>query len=375
MDWGTGQLLTFQTTSDKIDDLQDYLDFLPETELNTALLRRLGINGKNGKMAHSNKTEWRQTQLRTRQEVITLADGVATTVTVADSGVYQVGELLRCENEIMRVTALPSATTLTVTRAYSGTTGVAHSAKLMYTLGKAATENGTPGSAIFDTPAELFNYVQTFDVSVEVSMDQMMTSTVDGNTLDQQLERRFIEINRELARAFIYGKKYRDTTNKIHAMGGILEFITTNVTNVAGALTVASIDAQILNIVNAGGKPTIIAMSAYQKQKLDALDANKQYLGKRENTGGNLITKTWQSGVLPYELDVVVDNTILTDQLLILDEEQVEIMPFGGNGESGAWGTYEATTPGQDGKKKIIRGKYTQKTHNEKAHGYLYGLS
>lgn len=375
MDYGSGQLLTFQTTSDKIDDLQDFLDFLPDNHMDIALLKRLGIGGKEGSGIHSTKYEWRQTELRPREETVTLADGSVTAITVADSGIYQIGEIVRCENEFMRITALADATTLTVVRGYGASSGAAHSSKLMFSVGKAAVENATPGDAVFDTPAELYNYIQTFDVPVDVSHDQMMSMTVAGNTLDDQLERRFTEINRQLARAVIYGQRDRNATDKIHTMGGLKSFLSTNPTSAGGALSKALIDAEILQIVNNGGMPKILAMSPYQKQKLDALDNNLQNLGKRERTGGGLITNTWQSGVLNYELDVIVDRTILTDELYIIDPEMVEIAPFTGNGMSGAWGTYDATAVGQDGVKKIIRGKYGLKVHNEKAHSYLYALT
>ena len=371
----SGPLTTFQTTNDKIDDLQNALDWLPATQMDTALLRRWGINGKNGNSAKSTKIEWSQTSLRPRSETITLADGTGVTVTVTDANNYQIGELIRCENEVMRVTARPSATTLTVTRAYSGTTGAAHAAKQMYSLGTADVENAVPGASVTETPTKLFNYTQTFSVPVEVSKDQIMSWTVDGNTLDAQLERRFIEQNRQLARAVLYGRKYQDVTNKINVMGGFFEQIVTNVTNVGGANTIASIDALLLKIVNKGGDPKTIAVSPFQKQKLDALDANKQLLGKQEHTGGNLITNTWQSGILDHPLDIVVDKSLMDDQLLITDDDMLEIMPFSNNGESGSWATYDATTPGQDGKKKVLRGKFTNKLHNEAAHGYLYGLT
>ena len=376
----TGARDTYVNSNDRIADLSTFLDYLPANDMDTALLRRWGINGKEGAdgsrgHAKSIKTEWEQTSLRPRGEVITLADGVGTAITVADSRVYQVGELIRCEAEVMRVTALTNATTLAVTRGYAGSTAAAHAAKLGYSLGTADVENATPGAAVGDTPLKLYNLVQTFSTPIEASMDQIMSWTVDGNTIDAQTERRFMELNRQLSRAVIYGMRFDDTTNKIRTMGGLLSFLSSNVTNVGGALTIASIDALILKIVNAGAKPTTIAVNPYQKQKLDALDVNKQLLGKREHTGGNLITQSWQSGILDSPLDIVVDRTLLDDQLIITDDDYIEPMPFEGNGESGAWGTYNATAPGQDGKKNVIRGKYTLKVHNEKSHGYLYGLS
>jgi hypothetical protein len=370
----SGAKTTYSSSNDKILDMQNFLDYIRSDDMDTALLRRWGINGKNADShAKATKTEWTQTMLRTRGETVTQLIGDVTW-TVADSRMYQIGELIRCEAEIVRVTALPSSTTLTVTRGYAGTAAAGHTAKLAYSLGTADAENSTPGAAVSDTVLKMYNYVQTFSVPVEVSKDQIMSWTVDGNTMDAQLERRFVEVNRQLARVVIYGVRYDDGTS-IRTMGGLLSFVTSNVTNVAGAVTIAAIDALILKIVQAGAKPTTIAVSPYQKQKIDALDVNKQLLGKKEHTGGNLVTQTWQSGILDDTLDIVVDRTLLDDQLIITDDEYIEPMPFEGNGESGRWATYEATAPGQDGKKQVIRGKYTLKVHNEKAHGYLYGLT
>ena len=373
----TGAHTTATSSNDKILDMQNFLDYIRSNDMDTALLRRWGINGKSGEGVHhaqAVKTEWTQTALRTRGATVTMLLGDAP-LTVADARMYQVGELIRCEAEIMRVTAINSATVLAVTRGYGGGgAAAAHTAKVAYSLGTADVENATPGAAVSDTVIKLFNYVQTFSVPVEVSMDQIMSLTVDGNTMDAQLERRFVEVNRQLARALVYGIKYDDGAGT-RALGGLLSFLSSNVTNVGGAVTIAAIDALILKIVRAGGKPTTIGVSPYQKQKVDALDVNKQLLGKRERTGGNLITQTWQSGILDDTLDIVVDRTLLDDQLIITDDEYIEPMPFEGNGESGRWGTYNAAANGQDGKKQVIRGKYTLKVHNEKAHGYLYGLT
>lgn len=375
MDYDSGALLTTATTADKIDDLQNFLDYLPDNHMDVALLKRLGINGKNGNHAKATKIEWTETALRPREEVLTAAADNTTSIVVADSGIYQIGELLKWEAEVVRITAKADATHITITRGMFGTAAAAHAAKLAVSLGIAAEENSTPGAGIFDTPAEKYNYVQTFDVPVEVSKDQIMSITVDGNTLDGQLERRFIEVNRQLARASLYGVRGKTGTPEIRAMNGIVTQLLTNATSVGGALTKAAIDAAVLAQTNAGGMPKILALSPYQKQKLDALDDAKQMLGKNEHTGGGLITNTWQTGVLNYALDVVVDRTILKDQVLLLDPDMLEIMPFAGNGETGAWGTYNASANGQDGTKKVIRGKYTNKVHNEKAHALLYGLS
>ena len=370
---------TFSNNNDHILDLRNGLDFLNPRQDGIALLKRIGTNGFTAK---SFKHEWTETALAVRGETVTLADGSGTSLTVADAYIYQVNELLRIENEVVRITALAGATTLTIVRGYAGTTGAAHAAKTAYSLGSADPENSQAPAGIQDSAARLYNYVQTFTRGVELSNDEIAQLSTEGNPLNGQLERRFIEINRQLARALFYGVRYEDTTNKIHTMGGLAQFVTTNVSNIGGALTVAAIDAKILAQVNAGADPKVIAVSPTQKQKMDALDASLVRIGKKDggmngssSTGGNPIVQTWQSGVLDHELDIIVDHSILTDELWILDIDFIEIGNLSNNGVEGAFHVEDATDPGQDGKQKVIRGKYTMEVGMEKAHARLYGLS
>lgn len=358
-------------SADHILDLKNGLDFLSPRNDGIGLLKKIGTNGF---VAKSVKHEWTETALASRGETVTI-DGTATSLTVANARQYQVNELIRIDNEVVRVTAVADDTTLTVVRGYAGTTAAAHTSKLAYSLGSADPEASPAPAGINDTGDRLYNYVQTFTRGVSLSNDEIAQLSTDGNPLNGQIKRRFIEINRLLARSLFYGVRYEDTSNKIHSMGGLKQFVTSNVTNVGGALTVASIDQQILNAVRAGGDPNTIVLSPYQKQKLDALDTNKQMLGKRERTGGNLITNTWQSGVLDHELDVMVDHSILDDELWILDTTKVQIGHLSNNGVNGAFHVEDSTAKGDDAESRVIRGKYTMRVEQQKAHAYLYGLS
>lgn len=370
----SGSKTYFTDSADHILDLKDGLDFLDAGNSAIALLKRLGTNGFTAK---SVKHEWTETQLAVREEVITIDDS-ATTLTVADAYQYQVNELLKSESEVLRVTAIASATTLTVVRAYAGTSAAAHSSKKIYTIGSADPENSQAPEGIADNGSRLYNYVQTLTRGIELSNDEIAQLSTAGNPMTGQMARRFIEINRQLARAFLYGVRHEDSTNKIHAMGGLRQFISTNVTNVGGALTLAGIDAKILAIVQAGGDPKLIAMSPYQKQKLDALDAELVRIGKKDDqskTGGNPNVMTWQSGILGHPVDLIVDQSIHNDELWILDTDFVRIGHLSNNGVNGAFHVEDATTPGQDGMQKLIRGKYTVEVGQEKGHALLYGLS
>lgn len=369
----SGTKTYFTDSADHILDLRDGLDFLQPLNDGIALLKMIGTNGFNAK---SVKHEWTETTLAVRGETVTLADGTGTALTVANAYQYQINEMLKVENEVLRVTAITNATTLAVARGAAGTTGAAHTAKTMRTLGAADPENADAPAGIEDTADRLYNYVQTFTRGVEISNDEIAQLTTDGNHLNGNIKRRFIEINRQLASALFYGVRYEDTTNKFHSLGGLSQFVTSNVTSVGGALTISAIDAQILNIVLAGGDPDCIVLSPYQKQKLDALDANKIYTDKQKlDTGGNPMVTTWQSGILDHPLQVIVDHSILQDQLWLLDTDHIKIGSLSNNGVDGAFHVEDAKTPGRDGEKKVIRGKYTVRVEQQKSSGYLYGLS
>lgn len=366
-----GARTSFDDQNDHILDLSDGMDFLNPRQDGIQILKRIGLDGFKAK---SYKYEWTQTDLAARRETVTI-DNVATALTVANARQYSIGTMIKLDNEVVRVTAIASATSLTIARAQLGTTAAAHTGSVAFSIGVAQSENQTGVAAVSDTSDRLFNYIQIFERAVELSNTEIMQASTEGNPLTGQLKRRYIEFMREVAMAFFYGVRYEDATNKRHHTGGLTQFITTNVTNVGGALSISAIDAMLLNIVEAGADPKVIALSPYQKQKLDALDNNKQMLGKKEHVGGGLVTQTWQSGILDHELDIFVDFGLKRDELWILDTEYVKAGNQEGNGVSGAVKVVDATAKGQDGKKQVIRGHLGFKVELEKAHGRLYGLS
>jgi hypothetical protein len=151
--------------------------------------------------------------------------------------------------------------------------------------------------------------------------------------------------------------------------------LSSNVTAVGGALSLTLIDAEIKAIVDAGGNPNVIVMNTTQKQKLDALDANIVRMGKETRIGGNPDVQTWQSGIMTTPLQVIVDFSVRQDQVWILDTTKIMIGTMSGNGVNGAFSITDATTPGKDGSKKVIRGKYGIKIMHEASHAVLKTLT
>lgn len=373
----SGNRTTFNDQDDHILDIEKGIQFLNPRDNGIKFVKKL-IANRGDTVAKSFKHEWVETALPTRKETVTLADGVGTSLTVANAYGYQVGDLVQIESEVVRVTAIVDATTLTIVRGYAGTSGAAHSSKVAYNLGSAAAENASAPAGQSLSSDKLYNYVQTFDRAVDMSNDEIaQMSTEMGNPFNAQLEKITLYFWKLFAQAVFYGTRYEDATNKIHVMGGVNQFLTTNVTNVGGALTVAAIDTLILAIVHAGGNPDVIVVSPTQKGKLDALDVSVVRTGKRnsDKVGGAGIIQTWQSGQLDYELDVIVDHSLKTDELYILDSSYIELVPLVNNGINGRLSVEDATENGKDGKKKVLRAKYTLTFKLQGGMGKLYGLT
>jgi hypothetical protein len=367
-----GNRNSFDNADAQILDLKDGLSFLKPVNDGIGLLKKIGMSGFTAK---SWKHQWNEVALATRAETVTLATTTATTVDVADAYIYQINDLIRINAEIVRVTALADADTLTISRGYADTSAATHTAQTAVLLGSADPENSAAPAGRSDTQTRLFNYVQTFSTSVDVSNDELMTSHIEGNVLNGNIKRRMIEWYQRFAQALLYGVRYTDSSAHINVMGGLKYFLTTNTTAVSGALTLAAIDAEIKQIVDAGGDPKVMVMGTKQKQKLDALDSTLVRIGKKDRLGGNPDVQTWQSGILTHTVDVIVDPTVLDDELWILDTDYIKIGYLAGNGKSGALAVVDATTPGTDGEKKVMRGKYTVEVLNEKAHSYLTALT
>lgn len=370
----TGNRDTFADQDDHILDIERGIKFLNPKDNGIKFVKRL-IANRGDTVAKSYKHEWNETALPVRRETVTIDDS-ATTLTVGNAYGYQIGDLIRMDDEIVRVTALASSTTLTITRAYAGTSAAAHSSKVAYNLGTAAVENATAPAGTSLNADRLYNYVQTFHRAVDLSADEIAQMSAEmGNPFNAQLERITLFFWKLVAQAVFKGVRYEDGTNKIHVMGGIDYFMTTNPTSAGGALTLALIDAEILQIVQAGGDPDVLVMSPYQKQKLDALDTTAVRIGKRESLGGSQNVQTWQSGVLDHTLDVIVDHTIPDTELYILDTSSLELVPLVNNGINGRLSVVDATTPGQDGKKSVLRAKYTLVVRMQAGLSKLYGLT
>lgn len=178
----------------------------------------------------------------------------AVTVPVTGAGsssayIFTVGDVIKNSRtgENMLVTAIASATTLTVIRAYGTTAAAAALAgDGIFIVGNANEENGGARNVNTTQSARETNFTQIFKTTIALSNTEKEADLYGGGDLPYQRSKKGTEHALDIERAFWWGEKNFSTTfNGVQGKprrqtGGILEFIESGnsyVQNQGGVLT------------------------------------------------------------------------------------------------------------------------------------------
>ena len=157
-----------------------------------------------------------------------VADGVATTFTVASNTDIVVGDLLMAEStqEIVLVTAVPSTTSLTVTRAVGTVVGAAiASGVALRTVGNAFEEGSTRPSAVSIVAQRYVNNTQIFRNSWAVTKTAAAIPQIAGAGHVSESKQDCAALHAmAIEKALFFGQKFMGTRNgqPFHTMEGII---------------------------------------------------------------------------------------------------------------------------------------------------------
>ncbi|MFF2890751.1 DUF5309 family protein [Paenibacillus sp. NPDC057967] len=291
---------------------------------------------------------------------------------VANVEPFRVGAVIKIGEELLYVSAVNVGTkTLTVTRGYASTTAaaIANAAKVEFMFVE-GTEGADARAARYKPRVRKSNLTQIFDDSIEISgTAQAVTQYGINDLYEYEKQKKQLELALQLEKALINGVQYE--SGEVRQMKGIRQWITTNVTNVGGALTLGAINTLAQAVYNAGGFATggdyKIMVGAKQKVALSGLDANKIVIERAENARGQVVERI----VTDFgAFDIVLNQNLASDELILTDANRMAIKPLNtrefGHTYLGVKGDY---TTG------MIVGEYTLEFRQEKAHGRLKGLS
>jgi hypothetical protein len=160
--------------------------------------------------------------------------------------------------ELIQVTAI-TTDVLTITRAFNsiGTaTNYAIGAQVVG-LGTALAEGSTPANFRADDTTTTSNNTQIFGPT-QIQMTGTSRVVPRYGIPDQwahQLHLRTYENAQSREQALLYGRASNSTTTKIRTMGGIVEFVTTNIDSTSTQLTALKLQANLQLAYNQGGLP------------------------------------------------------------------------------------------------------------------------
>lgn len=167
----------------------------------------------------------------------------ATTLVVDSSAAFRADDLIRNQatNEVMRVSADPtSATEVVVARGWGSTAAAIVDNHDLFVVGTAIAEGARARSGLYNDPTKRYNYTQIFRYPLKLTNTAKATKLRTGQAW-AEMKREALDMHTiDMERAMIWGVRNEDLTGNEpkRSTGGILSFLSTNVTNISdGNLT------------------------------------------------------------------------------------------------------------------------------------------
>ena len=306
---------------------------------------------------------------------------VATTINVntGDGVIFRKGDIVKIENELIRLSADPSTDALTTVASHNGrgwgsTTAAQHAQNLAIEIVSVtwAEGEGTPGLSRQTTKSSVSNYTQIFEDVVQVSSTlEAVEQWAPGGEYARQLAKTMKTLMILMDKTFIYGSPIaRAAANgNTGAMGGLRNYIVTNVTAMSSVqMTEQSVLDQFSLVEAYGGNTKLIAFKLKQKQAFNKfLDAARRVSIDQKTAGAVVDSINWDNGVV----DTLIDRWIASDEAFYLEADNIGFGPL-----SGSTLRHEVLPKSslllQKGE---VAGEYTCEVKAEKSHARQTGLA
>ncbi len=312
----------------------------------------------------------------------TLAEAVdagETAIDVAEGSYFKEGDVIKVDSELMYVSSV-STNTLTVTKGFAGTTDTTHdSGATAYRTTIARVEGADYDTGHTTEATENYNYTQIISEAVKVTGSEMVVDKYGiANTMAYHMAKlmggsdgigeRFKAgtLPIMLQNTFYHGRRYVGAAGVARSMGGFEYYVTTNVTNLAGAaVTRKHVEDMFVSSFLAGGKPDTLVMNAWLRRKMSSFYEGSIRTERSEKRGGSTIT-TIQTDF--GDVEIMFDWLCPTDRLYMVDSSKLGWVTLRD------WQIVDRPSTGDYMVKEIL-GEFGFVLTSEAAHGYLYNCS
>lgn len=399
---GAGQVYSFSDTTTTKRSIANFISLI--TPQDVPCISYFGTHNESRfKMLDfpNNKYAWLEDTLRPR--TATLNEAMDTTETGMDVAAthglrFKVGDVWQFDEtgEQILVTAVTagSDTVTTIVRNWGGGVGgtggtqgtaaasVTNATGITYKF-NARLEGADSDSSTWVTPSEVNNYSQIFQQEIKVSGSETDATTRYGvsDMYEYQLKKflggagagggkqgRAGDLMIDLENTFFTGQKVQRTSTVTGAMGGLNNFVTTNVLSNSGTarvLTQSLLEGHLQTIWNAGGMPDIIICNAFQKRLISSFYSSSVRTERTDRTGG-VVINTIETEFGNY--DLMLNRRCPTGYVYIVQKDKVGWVTLRD------WHVHPLAVSG-DYRKDEILGEFGFVCMNETAHGIIKDLT
>jgi hypothetical protein len=301
--------------NERVIDMRDTIAMLhDDTTQFVTMLRRVA-----SKDCHSSKVEWLEDQLFPRLSALAAsATSTAGTIGVtADEGVYfRVGDVIRVAQtgEAMAVSAAPSTDTVGVIRSIgSVAAATAASGGELVIIGNASAQGASLGVRKVTERVAAYNYTQIFRHPYGFTETLAASKLYGGDEPMKERKKKGIEHNRAIEMSLFWGARQHDAdgvsgtdTEPTQWMGGLFEFISTNVKDPSGAMTKAEFETFMTSALQYGSRDKVIFASPLIAQIISEYPRDNWTRSKPADSKWGVHVDGFISGAFGFEVPVVV---------------------------------------------------------------------
>ncbi|ABR31304.1 hypothetical protein SU69_07395 [Thermosipho melanesiensis] len=355
-----GMVTTYDVAENKID-VSPVLSMLKLP--NTPLLNAIGISNET---VDSTRYEWWDDVLpvlKVKLAAAYTAGGGSLTVETGAGKKFKVGNVIKVENSIYRVTAI-NGDVLSVA-VVSGDAD--HAANVdVELIGDAQPEGQDYNDSNYEQKVKRYNVTQIFSDYVKFSGSQLAVKQyVNEDVFLNEVQRKLKKLKILLERTAWLGIRVDPNDNSgPRMMGGIKYFIDSDGITSTNTWSEDNFRAFLKLIYDNGGYITEAWMNASTKQYFNSLNSDKLIVTQDERTAGRLV-----DGYLSEygQISLKTSPHIPEGMIIVVDTSNLKIKPLSGRNMA-----YEPLAKTGDSVKGQIVGEYTLEFRNPDGAGIFY---
>ena len=374
-----GRFTWSDSVNEKID-MSSALDILRPTD--TPLLRLIGRDSLRDTCT-AVKHEWLEDEVRGLSSAVkssgtslnNTTDPVSFDLSAANEAYkFRVQDIIKVDNELMRVTAIVDSDSITVSRGWGGTTNAAHAdSSVVLLIAPALSQGQDLLGARSTTKVGVYNYTQIFEEEIKVSATNAATAKyASGNDTEREIAKHLEALAVNMERTLLYGKRVQPTSSAASgagAMDGILARVTTNVYDKSSAaLTENHLTDALEAIWTAGAESMTIVTNSTQKRRINTFADAFREMPYRDTAYG---AKVQRFDTDFGEVKLLLDRHMPTDHVLIVNEDKIGFGPLQGR----SLGITKLPPLSREYDVWQMSGEYTSEVRLEKSHAVIKGLA